>query len=167
MLYSADDPYALFKLDESTPSSLLECQPHHASGIFMLFVARFLAGSLFIFFIAGFLGTFLGENANFAAGIQLAPFAVPLAYFSWLVWRTLKPVDVGMLKFCLAHLAPGSLILIGLIFLFAPNKIGGFMLAGVGLVLSAIVLIHQMHLQRRIIKSTSLPANSSNNVEAI
>ncbi len=133
----------------------------------MLFVARFLAGLLFLFYVAGFLGNFLGENANLASRVQLALIAVPLAYFSWLVWRTLKPVDVGLLKFWLAHLAPGSTILIGLIFLFAPNKIGGFMMAGVGLVCSGVVLIHQMHLQRRVIRSASLPVNDSSEVKVI
>lgn len=116
----------------------------------MIFFARILSVLLLVAIIGGVLGNFLGPNP--AEGIRLIPVAVPLAYFAWLVWRALTPVKLGLIKFCLAHLAPGFLAVIGLIFLFAPNKIAGFMISGVGLICSAGVLIYQMHSQRKCFK---------------
>lgn len=115
----------------------------------MLFIARFFAGLLFLGCIVGILGVALDGK------YVLAISTVPFVYFFWLIWQILKPVDMGRFKFCLAHLSPGYLILLGLIFLFAPNKILGFMASGVGLICVAGMLIHQMHAQRKVIKAAS------------
>ena len=116
----------------------------------MIHIARLFSAILLITIIIGLIGNFLLPNPW--DGVKLIPIAVPLAYCSWLVWKALKPVKIGLLKFCLAHVAPGCLALLGLIFLFAPNKIALFMLSGVGLICVAGVIIHQMHSQRRPLK---------------
>ena len=113
----------------------------------MIYIAKILSVLLLVAITGGLLGNLLGPNL--AEGLRLIPVAVPLAYFAWLVWQALKPVKLGLIKFCLAHLAPGFLVVIGLIFLFAPNKVVEFMISGVGLICVGGMLIYQMHLQRR------------------
>lgn len=117
----------------------------------MIYIARLFSAILLTAVITGLVGNFLPPNP--LNGVKLLPIAVPLAYFSWLVWKALRPVKIGLLKFCLAHLAPGCLALLGLIFIFSPKKVAPFMLAGAGLLCVAGILIHQMHSQRRLLKA--------------
>lgn len=116
----------------------------------MLFISRLIAGLLFIFCVGGIVGGIV--DGRYLLAIQ----AIPFVYFFWIVWKVLQPIDTGSFRFFLAHLGPGFVILIGLIFVFAPNKVLEFVVSGVGLICAGGVLIFQMHVQRKVIRALSL-----------
>ena len=115
----------------------------------MLFISRLFAGLLLLFCILGILGQVLPGGDGYLRAIQ----TTPLVYLFWVVWQSLKPIESGLFKFTLAHLGPGLVIVIGLIPAFAPNKILGFVIGGIGLSCVGVLLIHQMHVQRRVIRA--------------
>jgi len=114
----------------------------------MLFIARLFTGLLLLGVVASVIGNIF--DASHSTDYRNILYSLPLSYFLWLVWQILKSVEMSRFKFFLAHLAPGFLIMFGLIPIFAPNKITEWIIGGVALISVGGMIIYQMRLQRKI-----------------
>lgn len=115
----------------------------------MLSASRLLVAISIILLVLGPPGYFLGEDADFSEGIELASISIPLTYSAWQTWRALKPTTIGRTNFIVAHFLPGVISFLGIIFLFAPNKIFALMTLGASMLVAGGVIILKIHSQRR------------------
>ena len=107
------------------------------------------------FLVMGPLGWFFGKDSNPAEGARLLIISAPLLYAANLTWKSLKPQNIGTIKFVIAHALPIAMAIPGLIFIFAPKAVPVFISSGVILVLAAGVVITHMHRQRKILKNSA------------
>lgn len=124
----------------------------------MLFLARMTIGLTIIFTVISIIGQFFTDHpANFSAVF----FAAALAVSAWFGWKALKPELLTLPKFIVAHFTPVGLAALGFIPLFAPNKIGSFIIGGLILIGVFSLVLRQLYVQRKLLKLSSSAANES------